>query len=232
MMNRKEFIKKGLIRASAFFALPASLIAHTSCYNDTATKITNKEECDLSPRETAGPFPNRKPAELVKANIISDRVGVPLLINLQVLRKTDACTPLAGVFVDVWHCDSKGEYSEYGNSRMQSKNNREVHFLRGRQTTSSEGIVSFISIYPGWYRGRAPHIHVEVKDQDERSFMITQVAFPEDISNLVYKSSDYRGPQNVSNERDGVFRNSLAANMGEINGNIEDGYTINYKIVV
>jgi hypothetical protein len=35
-------------------------------------------------------------------------------------------------------------------------------FLRGIQTTNSDGNVTFTTIYPGWYQGRATHIHVEV----------------------------------------------------------------------
>jgi len=31
--------------------------------------------------------------------------------------------------------------------------------LRGAQVTNAEGIVAFVTIYPGWYRGRTVHIH-------------------------------------------------------------------------
>jgi hypothetical protein len=35
-------------------------------------------------------------------------------------------------------------------------------FLRGIQRTNSQGWVRFETIYPGWYRGRTPHIHMKV----------------------------------------------------------------------
>ena len=38
-------------------------------------------------------------------------------------------------------------------------------FLRGIQTTNANGEVVFTTIYPGWYQGRATHIHVEVTDR-------------------------------------------------------------------
>ncbi len=66
-----------------------------------------------------------------------------------------------------------------------------VHFLRGRQTSNSSGEVSFISIYPGWYQGRAPHVHVEVLSSSGTSLLVTQIAFPETISSEVYSSTNY-----------------------------------------
>jgi protocatechuate 3,4-dioxygenase beta subunit len=38
----------------------------------------------------------------------------------------------------------------------------ESTFLRGTQITDDEGKVRFASIYPGWYAGRALHIHLKV----------------------------------------------------------------------
>jgi protocatechuate 3,4-dioxygenase beta subunit len=58
-------------------------------------------------------------------------------------------------------------------------------FLRGVQTTDNSGSVSFNTIYPGWYNGRATRIHVEVYVNGQR-VKVTQMAFPESTSAQVY----------------------------------------------
>jgi hypothetical protein len=69
------------------------------------------------------------------------RTGVPLLMTLNIQDQKNQCKPMAGVHVDVWHCDKDGYYSEYGDHRLQKKDFRNAHFLRGRQTTDSKGQV-------------------------------------------------------------------------------------------
>jgi protocatechuate 3,4-dioxygenase beta subunit len=192
------------------------------------------DDCNVSPRETKGPFPTKTPSQMVQANIKSDRTGIALLINLNIVDKTNHCKPLTGAHVDIWHCDKDGNYSEYGNRPLQRTDLTAAHFLRGRQTTDKNGHVSFLSIYPGWYHGRAPHIHIEVFDKAGTSLLVTQVAFPENISSKVYSSPLYasRGDADTSNARDNVFSDSLSEQMATITGNTTDGYTLSSTIVV
>lgn len=225
-MKRKKFLKSSLTGLGALVGLPVALSSLAK------TKDFTEEACSLSPRETAGPFPIKTPSDLVRANIISDRAGVPLLMTLSVLNKNNYCQPMPDVLVDVWHCDSHGYYSEYGGHRWQEEDFTKHHFLRGRQTTDKQGQASFISIYPGWYPGRAPHVHVEVLDKNERSLLITQIAFPDDISEEVYRSESYKGSADTDNDADGIFANSLDGNIGSISGNIRDGYILTHKIIV
>ena len=46
--------------------------------------------------------------------------------------------------VEIWHVDAAGNYSQYGTQTTQT-------YLRGIQTTNSDGEVTFTTIYPGWY---------------------------------------------------------------------------------
>lgn len=219
-MNRKKFLKKGLVGLGTIIALPSV----AACTNDTETPANGN--CNLSPSETAGPFPILTPTQLVRQNIVSDRTGVALLMTFTVQDQSNGCTPLAGVLVDVWQCDRAGNYSQYGNFPG-------VSFLRGRQTTDANGQASFISIFPGWYPGRAPHIHLEVRSAAGNSLLVTQVAFPEDIYSAVYATTGYNGAPDTSNTADGIFRNSLSGNMADsITGNTTDGYTLLKTIVV
>lgn len=202
----------------------------SSCKKDEET-IVDPNACATSPSETAGPFPIKTPADWVRANVVGDRTGVALMINITIQNTNIDCTPLSGVFVDIWHCDAGGNYSEY--SGQIDGNFTSEHFLRGRQTTDSNGNASFISIYPGWYPGRAPHIHIEVLNSNGNSLLVSQIAFPEDTSNTVYATQDYNGNFDTSNSADGEFENSLAGNMADsVTGNTTDGYILNKIIKV
>jgi protocatechuate 3,4-dioxygenase beta subunit len=228
-MDRKKFLKKGMMGFGTMLALPAAV----SCESSDGNIPDNEGTCDVSPAETAGPFPIKSPAELVRENIILDRAGVPLVINLTVQSKSDGCLPFSNVFVDLWHCDADGEYSEYGGTGMQQTDYTDKHFLRGRQTTNTSGEVTFVSIFPGWYPGRAPHIHLEVLDANENSLRVTQIAFPKTVCDEVYDSSIYNGEADTTNERDNVFSDSYTDNMlDSIEGNTTDGYTLTKVINV
>jgi len=54
-------------------------------------------------------------------------------------------------------------------------------FFRQDVTEGRRWRATFRTIYPGWYQGRATHIHVQVL---VNSVLIktTQIAFPEDVS--------------------------------------------------
>lgn len=227
-MKRKDFLKKGIFGLSGIAGL-ATILGSRSKEDEG----TNSEVCAVSPRETKGPFPNKIPSEYVRENIIGDRMGIALRINLRILDKNKNCSPLSNAPVDVWHCDSHGKYSEYGNNWLQSEDLTQAHFLRGRHTSDADGNVSFISIFPGYYPGRAPHIHLEVLNEEKESLLVTQIAFPEDICDTVYATENYEGTNYVSNAIDGIFRDSLERNMVDaITGNIKDGYTLLKTIVV
>lgn len=212
----------------AFVAVPVIL---ESC--EKVDPITGSGDCEVSPSETKGPFPIKTPADLVRENIISDRSGIPLLIELTVVDSQNDCQALSGALVDIWHCDADGNYSEYGGTQMQTTNYTSQHFLRGRQTSDSNGKVAYLSIFPGWYPGRAPHIHLEVLSGQGNSLLVSQIAFPTDICNAVYDTTHYHGTADTSNSRDNIFSDSLDGNMlDEITGNTTDGYTLKKTIVV
>lgn len=235
--SRKEFLKKGLFGIGSLLLGSELLSACSTVANTTGSTgnvVSSEGSCTLAPSETKGPFPIKSPAEQVKSNIVSDRAGIAMVMKIKVQNANDNCKPLQGVLVDVWHCDKDGNYSEYGGMQMQQTDYTNAHFLRGRQTTDANGEVTFISIYPGWYRGRAPHVHLEVLSSSGSSLVVSQIAFPEDTSSQVYSSSLYasHGQFDTSNSRDNVFNDSLALNMGVVTGNVNDGYTLTKTIVV
>jgi protocatechuate 3,4-dioxygenase beta subunit len=123
----------------------------------------------------------------------------------------DGCLPLEGAIVDVWHCDALGVYSGVQGSTG-------TDFLRGFQRTDANGAASFTTIYPGWYQGRAVHIHFKVRtDPDaEAGFEFTsQLFFDDALSQQVYASGVYasNGTPDRSNANDSIFNESDAATL-------------------
>lgn len=223
-MKREDFLKKGAIGLGAMIAIPSVL---TSCKKDNIDPAA----CAVSPAETGGPFPIKTPADWVRENIVGNKTGVPLMISLTIQNTNADCAPLPDVMVDIWQCDAQGNYSEY--SGQLDGDFTSEHFLRGRQTTDANGNVTFISLYPGWYPGRAPHLHLEILSADGTSLLITQVAFPEDVSETVYTTTGYKGDADTKNKRDGEFSDSLERNIADsVTGNTTDGYTLSKIIKV
>jgi protocatechuate 3,4-dioxygenase beta subunit len=236
-MERKEFLKRG------FSALGlATIVPMISCSNDSVDPVTTTDTttgtttgtCTSTASETEGPFPTKSPASYVLNDITSDRTGNKLTVKITIQNKTESCAALASALVDIWHCDAAGNYSEYGGSGMQSTNYTSVHFLRGRQTTDANGLVTFTSIYPGWYSGRAPHIHVHVYNASGKSLLVTQIAFPEDVSKLVYAQGVYasHGQADTTNARDNVFGDGVTTEMSTVTGSVSAGFELTHNIVV
>lgn len=232
-MQRKEFLK----RLGLSTLITPVFMGCSEEDVDPATDVSGTDDgtCAVTPSETAGPFPTKNPSSLVLQDITSDRTGVPMSVTITIQEYSAGCEPLAGAIVDIWHCDKDGYYSEYGGTGMQPVNLTAYHFLRGRQTTNSEGQVGFTSIFPGWYSGRAPHIHVHIYDATGRSLLVTQIAFPTTVCDTVYTTATQfytKGRQDTSNTTDNVFADSIDREMATVTGNISDGYTLSHRIVV
>jgi len=123
--------------------------------------------CVVKPEQTEGPY--FVDQQLVRSDIRMEpstgamKAGVPLVLALTVLDVSNGqCGPLAGATVDVWQCDAQGVYSGVSDPGFNSVG---LKFLRGVQTTDNSGRVQFTTIHPGWYSGRAVHIHFKIRTQ-------------------------------------------------------------------
>ena len=195
----------------------------TSTSSSTTTG-TSGAACAVAPTETIGPYPSL--TDLFRSDVREDRRGTVLTLTMKVVNANANCAPVASANVEIWHADAAGDYSEYGTQRAAT-------FLRGIQATNAEGDVTFTTIYPGWYQGRATHIHVEVT-VNGRSVKATQIAFPESINNLVHTQGVYanRGTNPMSNAADGIFADSLSAELVTPSGSPSSGYTASFQIGV
>ena len=122
---------------------------------------------------------------------------------------------------------------------MQAIDFTSVHFLRGRQVTDSNGQVAFQSIFPGWYQGRATHIHVHIYNAAGKSLLVTQIGFPEasDSAVVLVNASTANGytkgmSRYTYNASDMVFTDSQATEIGTISGSVSAGYSLTHTIVV
>jgi protocatechuate 3,4-dioxygenase beta subunit len=172
--------------------------------------------CRVTAELTEGPF--YVDADALRRDIREDRAGVPLGLELRV-READSCRPISDAAVDVWHCDAQGAYSA-GRER----------FLRGTQVTDRQGLVEFVTVYPGWYQGRTPHIHVKIR-LDRRAVLTTQLFFDDELSARVFRDRRYArdGAQQVDNAGDGIFDESLVVSTRRRSGALVGAMTFDVE---
>ena len=183
---------------------------------------TTNAACAVTPTETVGPYPSL--TDLIRSDIREGKSGTALTLAMTVVNTNNNCAPLESVQVEIWQCDATGNYSQYGSQAAQT-------FLRGIQTTNSDGGVTFTTIYPGWYQGRATHIHVEVS-RNGSSLKVTQIAFPESTNATVYATGVYaaRGSNPTSNARDNIFADSIDSELAAVSGDPVSGVTASFRI--
>ena len=164
--------------------------------------------CIVRPELTEGPF--FVDERLERSDIRPDGAtgplseGVPLGLTFAVARIDGAaCVPFEGALVDVWHCDALGVYSGSGGTT----------FLRGYQVTDADGLATFTTVYPGWYRGRAVHIHFKIRSDAAAASGLeftSQLFFPDELSAAVFALKPYaqNGQPDRLNAADGIFGQS------------------------
>ena len=129
----------------------------------TADLFGDSSSCTLTVEQTEGPY--YFDADSIRSDIREDREGTRLRLAIRV-RDADSCEPLKNAVVDLWHCDALGSYSGFeaasGGGPGGGGRTDDEKYLRGAQVTNADGIVEFVTVYPGWYQGRTVHIHGKV----------------------------------------------------------------------
>lgn len=133
--------------------------------------------------------------DLDRADVSEGWTGLPVRLALKVV--DGSCNPVVGAVVKIWHTNIEGVYSgKTPNPSMCNANNADfiaANFFRGVQTSDADGVVYFDTCFPGWYRGRAVHIHFQVKSGNT-SYKVSQVFFPEDVTTDVFNTHpEYSG---------------------------------------
>ena len=211
-----------------------------SSTNKTCILTPSLIEQEGSPQQTEGPYfvvgaPNR-------SNITSDpsdgtvQQGIPLQLVIHVYKINNnvsnasnnvttstttanngsnnthisSCIPFKNAQVDIWHANPQGLYSGISQIGTEGK-----MYLRGYQITDNNGTVKFNTVYPGWYEGRAIHIHVMVRSFDggasgvsnETSHWTSQMYLNNSINQQVHTQLPYskHGLPPMTNEQDGIY---------------------------
>lgn len=191
-------------------------------------------QCVALPAETAGPFPadgtNVRAGQtvniLTEAGVIRDDIrtsiggltpvaeGVPMVLDVTLVDVRRACAPLAGMALYAWQCDAAGVYSIYG---AEDRN-----YLRGVGISDAAGKVRLVTVVPGTYPGRWPHIHFEVfasaeqAVSGEQAILTSQFAMPEATCRAAYAANPAYAASldpldGISLAQDGIFRNGTQA---------------------
>ncbi|MEX2281416.1 MAG: twin-arginine translocation pathway signal protein [Gemmatimonadota bacterium] len=203
-----------LARGDAVSSQQITMPADSTIITDPTTVA-----CVQTAALTEGPF--FVDEKLNRSDIRSDPatgvVSAGALLNLKfnVMRvSSGACTPLTGAYLDVWHCDSAGTYSDVSGAGN-GAGGAGRKFLRGYQVTDANGVAQFTTVYPGWYRGRAVHVHFKLRlfaGSSATYEFTSQFFFDEALTDAVHAQSPYnsKGRRNVVNISDGIY-NSLSA---------------------
>ncbi len=219
---------------------PASVSAGSTATASTAPGATTVAvasglpSCVVVPELTEGPYYVNE--NLDRSDIRIDTSdgsvteGAVLRIDW-VVSKVDgnACIPLEGVLVDVWHCDGLGNYSDVGSEQGHD-------YLRGYQHTDASGKASITTIYPGWYPGRAVHVHFKIRTDPAAAsgFEFTsQLFFDDAFSDQVYASGVYaaKGKHDVQNAQDGIYQQSQGMTLLDVTKD-GDGYKATFEVAI
>jgi protocatechuate 3,4-dioxygenase beta subunit len=186
--------------------------APTAAATEALTDTGTLPSCIVRPEMTEGPY--FVDEMLNRSDIRPDpstgevKEGLPLQITMRVSQIGDACAPLAGAQVDIWHCDALGVYSDTTDPGFDTVGQK---FLRGYQVTDAHGVAQFTTIYPGWYQGRTVHIHFKIRTDPNSEVgeeFTSQLFFDDSLTDQVHAQEPYagKGQRTLRNDGDGIFR--------------------------
>ena len=242
ILHRREALKLLGMGSAAFLAscaapdvistlVPTSVpTLASSTQSPSATGVAL--DCVVRPELTIGPY--FVDGQLNRSDIRSDpsdgsvKEGVPLTLNINVASVgNNSCAVIEGAQVDVWHCDANGQYSGVSDQGFDTQGQQ---FLRGYQLTNANGAVQFQTIYPGWYSGRAVHIHftVRTKAADGQEYQFTsQFFFDDNLTDQVHTQQPYagKGQRDTRNQNDNIFQGGGDQLLLNLQGDTTNGYT-------
>jgi protocatechuate 3,4-dioxygenase beta subunit len=184
------------------------VVPATQAVLQEATSVTNIPVCVVRPELTEGPYfvdemLNRSDIRQDTSDgAISQGKQLDLTFNVSQI-DSNGCNALASAQVDIWHCDAAGVYSD---AVDRSFNTVGKTFLRGYQMTDTNGVAKFVTIYPGWYPGRAVHIHFKIRLGNYE--FTSQLFFDDAFTDGVYLQAPYFTGSRTLNNQDGIFNNS------------------------
>jgi len=238
-MGALEAILTGCGAAGSSSSSTSSSSSSSSCVASTNVTrgpyfVDNQSDSNITTDDVDTSIPERSDIRPDTKGSTGTQSGLPLTLNITVgSYSSGTCTPIANAQVHIWHCNAQGVYSDVQAST--NDNDADLtgeNFLRGYQYTDANGKVSFTTIYPGWYSGRAVHIHVKVRVFDSSGNVTTgattQLFFDDSISTAVYAAnSDYSrsGTRDTMDSADSIYATESPALLLSLTGSATTSYT-------
>ena len=224
--------RRGLMKALLLMPFGAGALAPLRANAASAASDAVQGSCTLFPKAVEGPY-YFDPA-LVRRDITEGRPGLPVELYIKVMEQ-GPCTPMPKLRVDIWHADATGIYSGYGRQGDdRNVSTKGQTYLRGTQMTAEDGTVLFETVYPGWYPGRTPHVHMKVF-LDDKTLVTGQIYFPDDLSRRIYEThAAYRdrGTADTTNDRDFIFKSGMAEGGGIVFTMNQDAEPLRASLVI
>jgi len=213
-----DLVQRPLSRRSAL-GLLSGAVGTALLAPELASARGGGGSCTEAPAVTEGPYWENDSAagfnrSDIRTNIDGSNAqdGIPLVLKLYIYDyASGSCTPLQGVQVDIWHCNAEGVYSDVP-AGMGNPDTTADTYLRGYQISDANGLVTFTTVFPGWYNGRTTHIHLRLRSSYDSSSTgstnTTQLFFQQAIVNHIGKTvSPYssKGVNPMKNKDDGIY---------------------------
>jgi protocatechuate 3,4-dioxygenase beta subunit len=193
--------------------------------------------CSLTCEMTQGPCYDSASEEI--QDISYGYTGLPLRVYLQIL--DEACQPVSGAVVDVWHVSPVGKYSgdDAANEDVAFCTGNDSDFtshryFRGKQTADASGVVYFDTCFPGWYTGRTIHIHLTIRVGGS-AYVTTQLFFEDLLDDEIVGTQpvyDARGQRDTTNETDTVITAAALPDYLFTTERMTDGAMLAWKTLV
>ena len=218
--------------SSATVASSTSNSSYPATGTMTDTSVTTSEgttACVAQTELTEGPYyvdENLRRSDIrTDSDTGNQQAGTKLELGFNVFDLADdSCTAMDDALVDVWHANADGVYSD-----VEAQGTSGKDFLRGIQETDDSGSASFTTIYPGWYTGRAVHIHFKIRSPNSASDayeFTSQLFFDDDLTDQVFNTEPYadRDERDTRNAEDSIFNQGTANQLLLDLTETDDGY--------
>ena len=220
MIRGRIFTRRQAVRAAAHAGAGLAVLGLFPRRMNAAATPATRPSLPLiaAPEMTEGPFfvdEKLNRSDLLTGTKRTSVVeALPLLLTFTVYRMQDKdVAPMKDVQVDLWHADAAGVYSDESNP-MNHENTAKQNWLRGFQRTDEAGNAVFKTIIPGWYEGRAPHLHFKVRHTvDGKTLEFnSQLFLHETDAKRIYADAPYkgRGAQDTHNADDDIYSEKLS----------------------
>jgi protocatechuate 3,4-dioxygenase, beta subunit len=152
-------------------------------FHATAQTRASAADVHITPAQTEGPYYPTRPqddsdSDLLVNGSLSTSVAAAQRLRLVGTVADNHGKPLEGGMVEIWQCDAQGRYHH-----PRDGDRADPAFQGfGRSFIDAQGAYRFLTMRPGQYPGRTPHIHVKVK-LGKRTLLTTQLYVEGEASN-------------------------------------------------